>query len=856
MFPVLAFCQVDTVYDLNGENIDIRSLGKVDNGRLTLSLSTTNQDSIKINYQAFSSQGSNAKWAARLQYRVGKDGAWKDVPNRKQRAIEFVSAKYATSQSFQVTLPEDCNNKELVQLGWKIYHLKGKGANPNIGIRSIEIRSKNDPFTQEPQIFVEYKDNAKAVNDTIIFNHIALPHTYPDATRLKIYGFYLRGDITLQLEGADKEQFLIDTKSVNPDSAASKTITLYYVPKKEGKHTAQLLITTQKLSQPIKINVAASADKHPPFGESQTDNSIISIYKSEKSKYNSSLQQSVFSNQKYLFRFSLLSGNFTNFNIKYAWYRDDNLILETSSKVTNKDYKEYISSPALANKLLIMFESEKTLTLYNVYFGSPEVKTMIKSGDWDNKNNWQGKETPNTNDFIEIASGVKAEVYNNVFCSTLILSDSSNVHLRTNKTFYISDDIMYGKNAYFTVEQNLMPQKWNYISPPVNRTIAHNFSMRRSDNEIWLMEYNTGIVSEHGDHWSQYITDPEFVLESGHGYAIYTQKPLQVKYEGLLANSHINFPLVSQNKDRWNFLGNPFTASLDSRNLYQDLAGKIQGNAIFMLDSLGFYNPIIIDSLQTIIPSLSAFFVEALKTNSEITFKRSHQYIETNQSTEYHRKNYLTLSVSNNKSRSYSILQINPNSQNGFDMLDAHKLFGISDNPEIYTIVNNEELSVNTFAAFPAAFGVGLYCPQPSDVNINLSNLSSLEADGLNVFFEDKEQHSFQNLCDNATIKAHIEKGTTADRFRLHFVKALNVVDNKNFFDIYLWYDEGRILICDNESLLEQVVVRDGLDVIVSRPYDTNTHKVLEIKNASIKKSCVIDLTIDGVEYKNFYLDF
>ena len=855
MLPILAYSQVDTLYQLRGKGIDIRNPRKVDNERTILSISTINQDNIRVNYQAFTAKGSNALWAARLQYRIGENGIWKDVPDRNQRAIEFVSAKRANSQVFRVTLPEECNNKELVQVYWKIYRLKGKGANPDIGIRNVELLSDNDPFTQAPQIFVEYKDNVKLMNETIVFNHVALPFTYPNAVRMKIYGFSLRGDIALQIEGEDKDQFLLNTKSLHPDSAASKTVVLYYIPKKAGKHTAYLTIKTQKLSQPIRINIDASCDLRPALNESQSENTVLSIYKTEKNKYNLSLQQPVFSNERYLFKFNLLSGNFDSFTVRYLWYRDSVFIEETSEKVSEKDYKVYISSPALANKLVVSFESEKAHTLYNVYFGSPEVKTMIKSGNWHDISNWQDGDLPIESDFVKIENGVKAEAHNDVFCSTLILGDNSNVRLLANNIFYIGNDIIYGNNAYFTIEQNLIPQKWNYISPAVSKIKAHSLSMRRNDNEVWLMEYNTGIVSEHGDHWSQYITDPEFVLETGHGYAVYTQKPLQIKYDGLLSSSHINFPLVSQNKDRWNFLGNPFTAYLDTRKLYRDLEGKIQGNAIFVLDSLGFYNPIIVDSLQTIIPPLSAFFVEALKTNSEIAFSRSHQYNPMDKSINYQRKNYLTLSVSNNKSSNYSILQINSAAQNGFDILDAHKLFGTSDNPEIYTIVNNEDLSINTFTTFPFSFGVGLHCPKPTQVNINLNNLSSMEIEGLKVFFEDKQRNSFEDFCDDAILKTNLEEGTTADRFRLHFVKALNIVENTNIASVYLWSDEGRILIYDDESILEKIVVRDGDRLIMSWHHKGETGKVIEMKDDTIKKGCIIDLTIDGVEYKNFYIN-
>ncbi|MDR1846970.1 MAG: hypothetical protein LBR17_02505 [Bacteroidales bacterium] len=848
------FAQRDSVYVLNGTPIEIKDTEKAVGGRITLTLSTINQDSISVSFHAFSSQGTTAKWGCRLQYRTDKNGAWKDVADKRHRAIEFLNTRYASSQKFSALLPEDCSNRDEIQISWKIYQIRGKGNNPNLGVRNIELRSNNDPFTQSPQIFVENKDNARLVNESIVFNNIALPYTYPDLQRLNIYGFYLRGDISLQIEGEDKDEFHLSNKTISMDSLSNKTITLYYVPRKEGNHRAYLSITTKKLSSPVRIPLIASAANKPPLGENQFPNSIISIHKEIKEKRNNTVSHPVFSNTKYLFKFNLLTSDSKNLNIKYSWYRDTTLLEETNDRVEEKDYRTYITSPLLANNIKITFECEKALTLYNVYFGSPEVKTMIRSGDWSNETNWQNKEKPLENDFVNIDNNVKAEVFENVFCTALTLGDNSNVRIRTNRTFYISDNIIYGKNAYFTVEQSLLPQKWNYIAPAINNTKAYTFSMRRSDNETWLMEYNTGIISEHSDHWSQYITDPEFVLEAGHGYAVYTQKPLNVKYEGILNNASVSVPLVSQNKDRWNFVSNPFTAPLDSRKLYADIDGKIQGNAIFMLDTLGFYNPIIIDDRQTIIPALSAFFVEALKTNSEITFKRSQQYTFSNDTPNRERKNFLVLSAGD-KAQSRIIFQIKAAAKNGFDPMDTHKLFGTSTLPEIYSIANGEELSINSFATIPASFGIGLYSRDVCNSVISLSHLSSLEAGDVSIVFEDREENLFYDLCENASIKMIVPQGTTADRFRLHFVKPLQIVADLDIKDIYLWTDEGRILIFDNDNLLEEITVRKDDKVIIQKEYPLRDGRVLVIENGNIDRSCVIDLKINGKTYRDFYVN-
>ena len=78
----------------------------------------------------------------------------------------------------------------------------------------------------------------------------------------------------------------------------------------------------------------------------------------------------------------------------------------------------------------------------------------------------------------------------------LVLGDSSNVEIDAGKMFYISGDIVYGRGSWFVVHQDLVPKRWNYISSPVNDAKALIYSMRKNDNETWLMKYNTGIKSK------------------------------------------------------------------------------------------------------------------------------------------------------------------------------------------------------------------------------------------------------------------------------------------------------------------------------------------------------------------------
>ena len=423
--------------------------------------------------------------------------------------------------------------------------------------------------------------------------------------------------------------------------------------------------------------------------------------------------------------------------------------------------------------------------------------------------------------------------------------------------FYVSGDIVYGNRSYFTVHQNLLSEKWNYISSPVNQARALVYSMRKSGNETWLMKYNTGVVSKHGDHWSEYLIDPNYILQPGHGYAVYTHEDLDVKYEGILCNSKTTVALTAKNNDKWNLVGNPFTAPLSTGKLFEDIDGKIQGNAIFLFDRENkVYNPIIVDENEEVmIPSLESFFVEAMQDGREITFKRNHQYIPKTGRGSTVNHNYLSLAATVVNKRQYALMGMIDDAKYGFDEYDAHKMFGISeDMPEIYFIVDGEELSVNTFPDYPAAFDIGLYIGRDTEVGLRLDNLSVLPQN-ISVMMEDKYEHKFYDLCQPNKITASLKSGNTNDRYRIYLNKAVNIYEiHPEYSGIYIWNDNGRILVYgDGTHRLQKVRVSDKeRNLIEEQEFDSN---VLVFDKNIRKGRYTVDIQVEDLWIRDFITD-
>lgn len=836
------------------------------NGRMVITFSSANSENIIFN-STINARGSKVKYSLTLQYSLDNK-KWVDVKDKRDRRIEFVTTKRARTQNYRVELPSLCENKDTVWISWKAQKHRGKGRYPELNIRKINITAEYDRFLgKKPELSIRLKtkDNTNMEIDNLIYNHTPLPYTYPQTKRISIQGNYIRGEVSLSLSGKDSKFFKINNDKIKIDSAGFDIVSVSYFPLNEGNHNANINITTKKLDTPITIKL---------FGSSAKVTGVNTNYLEDKPNLlNDNLVYTlpVFSEMDYQFKFSYDKDRAENEDVRitYKWFRDNQLLYEMKDDL-HKSFNEQdsednilycvpLTSPQYSNKLQIEFSTSDNLEIEDLYFGSPSLKRTIASGHWSDENIWEPKEVPVMEDFVYISPKHKIQVDDDAVCSMLVMGDSSNISIDANKMFYISGDIVYGKGSWFIVHQDLVPKKWNYISSPVNNTKAMIFSMRKDGNETWLMKYNTGKKSKLNDYWSEYIVDPNYWLVPGQGYAIFSNNPLDVIYEGILCDSRVNYTLEYSEKDKWNLVGNPFTAPLSSKKIFDDIDKKIQGNALFFLDSEnGVYNPIIIDGKEEVVlPSMQGFFVESVRENTELNFQRNHQYIPKSASYHWSNHNYLTFTISKGNKSEYILMGMDDNSKFGFDIYDAHKLFGSSEEmPELYFNIEDHELAVNVFPSYPAIFDLGYYIGKEADLSLTIGNLSVLP-EGILLLLEDKKINKFYDLCLESQVDFGALKGTTEDRFSVHIMKALESVTNdKRHSDIYLWSDRSRIIVYDTKENIYSIKK--------VRVWDKRRNNLIEqeIEDGIIildyrfpKESYLVDILIDDVWFENIPLE-
>lgn len=835
------------------------------NGRMVIVFSPNKYENIFFT-STISSKGSNRIYALRLQYSLDKK-EWVDIMDSRGRIIQYVSSGRYKSSTYKVNLPDVCEGEDSVWISWISTRLRGSGAYPNLSIKDISLRADYDRYYgKKPEINTRLRSQDSKVTtiQDLVFNHTPIPYTYPQTKRIVISGRYIRDDIKVSISGKDNKFFHTDINTLKIDSSGFGIIELTYAPLRVGSHSASLNITTRKLDKTISINLNGSSAKVVELNSNLLDEKTTQIL--DRTIY----RIPVFSELDYQFKFDYLPEEFRgkDIRISYKWYRDTEELFEMEDRIlcgksTQDDMVNSctpITSPEASNYLQIEFKtSGQRIEISNLYFGSPTFKRSISSGLWSDDNIWEPTGVPVMEDFVYISPKNKIRVDDDVVCSMLVLGDSSNVIIDPGKMFYISGDIMYSRGSWFVVHQDLVPKRWNYISSPVNDSKALIYSMRKDGNETWLMEYNTGVRSKLKDYWSEYIVDPNHRLVPGKGYAVYTNEKLDVIYEGILCDSRVNYKLEFKEDDSWNLVGNPFTAPLSSKKIFEDIDQKIQGNAIFVLDrENGVYNPIIIDGKEEVVlPSMEGFFVESIRENTEISFQRKHQYIPNSASYHWSNHNYLTFNIHKGSKTEYILMGMDDNSTHGFDKYDAHKLFGTSDEmPEIYFIVDSQELAVNVFPSYPASYDIGYYIGKESNLSLSLGNLSILPM-GVALFLEDRYENKFTNLCDNSSVDFNALKGTTDYRFRVHILRSLDMVfDNDELSDIYLWSYKSKIMVCDvqeNTNTVQRIRVWDKRrNNIIEEDYKDGG---LVLSYNFPKESYLIDILVDDVWIENLPIE-
>lgn len=300
------------------------------------------------------------------------------------------------------------------------------------------------------------------------------------------------------------------------------------------------------------------------------------------------------------------------------------------------------------------------------------------------------------------------------------------------------------------------------------------------------------------------MTDTEF--EVGKGYLVAYDPTNPGTFYGSLNNSSEtkNLTYTPTMGEGWNLLGNPYPSAID-----WDLLTKsgtpdvdINGTVYVLRGSDNVYidwNGSAGDLTDGYIPVNNGFFVKTNTSGQTITIDPADQVHSSvgflKSGNKSSADNTLKISIANETYQNNSYIQFRSDATVEFDnAIDAYKLFGSSDAPQLFTSLSETEYSIN---CIPFSFD-GMQLPMgfknrvTSEYTISVSGLESFQDENIEIFLEDLETTDLIDLTvETYTFTA--ENIDYNDRFILHFSGITAVGEEMMFDDVQIYANDNSV---------------------------------------------------------------
>jgi len=372
---------------------------------------------------------------------------------------------------------------------------------------------------------------------------------------------------------------------------------------------------------------------------------------------------------------------------------------------------------------------------YSANFDVPtNTWTGASNTSWNNNSNWSLNSIPNEAVKVQIVNAENDPIISTpVECNELIIASGANLRIAPTGTLKVnvyiennngtaglvleSDNSGTGKlvnntdGVQATVRQYIVKDQWHYVSSPISdltdiNAVFNKFYVIKNDESLGLD--NPWVYLQQGEG-----------MNPGKGYGVMwnrSHKPEEVGYtdqivsfEGILNTGDI-YPSMSYSGHGWNFLGNPYPCTIDWEVL------KTQ--AVHINDAIYVWNPslsgenkygrygtyvdgVAVNGQTQYIAPMQGFFVKPDYTAGySLKFVNDAKTTETSTFKSVTVQHILRLAlIDANGATDESVIRIHPAATEAFDgKLDAYKLKANSLTPQLYSVLNGDEYSINSLS--------------------------------------------------------------------------------------------------------------------------------------------------------------
>ena len=240
--------------------------------------------------------------------------------------------------------------------------------------------------------------------------------------------------------------------------------------------------------------------------------------------------------------------------------------------------------------------------------------------------------------------------------------------------------------------------------------------------------------------------------------------------------------------DRWMALANPYTFKLNIVTFLENNQAKIQGNGVYIFNGTSF------DLKETgEIKVTEGFFVNFTGNGEDaVNFNITQRYAPSAKANTEREFIELTLQNGNDKVRVY--LAHNEDAEQGYDILDANKMFATTGVAEPYFVTDGIALIKEEVRDLPYYATMNVRSQQDTVMSFVLTNLP----EGYAVSIIDGEE--VIDLVEGGVYSTEIASGENADRFKVLIKKNVGLADVEEL-DVRITNSNRHIAITAQENV-------------------------------------------------------
>lgn len=428
-------------------------------------------------------------------------------------------------------------------------------------------------------------------------------------------------------------------------------------------------------------------------------------------------------------------------------------------------------------------ESNNSNTIQvTTYSGSSTTTwTGSVSTNWNTSGNWSDG-IPSSVTSATIPAVTNQPVVSGTFsCNNLTLEPAAQLTVNSGSSLTVNGNLLMQANSSgeasileygglavsgtTQVQQFLEGSRWHFISYP---TSLPNSSVYES---LFLRYWD-----EATNGWT-YIVNPDSSLNVGQGFSAFTQTATgdtTITYDaGSLNQGTYSLPVAfSGSGNGWNVVGNPYPSAID-----WDDPSWTKTNidaSIYVWDGTQYlvWNGIFGDLTDGVIPAMQGFYVKASASGPALQVSDAARVHGPSAYKNGEVSNLIRVHVTGNGYHDVAYIYFNEDATAGFDSdYDAFKLFGIEEAPQIYSIVGDDILAINTLPELYPGLSIplGLKVGNDAVYDIRIDNLNSFETP-VSVYIEDLQTGDMFEMTDNESVSLMAGAKDEPGRLMMHFM--------------------------------------------------------------------------------------